>query len=53
MLVNVPKLVTAYYTEAPDPSAPADKVVIAATAKRETRNDMRTTCREYLNGGKS
>ena len=26
MLVNVPKLITAYYTEVPDPSMPADPV---------------------------
>ena len=26
ILVNVPKLITAYYTEVPDPSMPADPV---------------------------
>ena len=28
MLVNVPKLVTAYYTEVPDPSVPEQRVAL-------------------------
>ena len=28
MLVNVPKLITAYYTDVPDPSIPAQRVGI-------------------------
>ncbi len=31
MLVNVPKLVTAYYTESPDPSVPAQRVMFGTS----------------------
>jgi phosphoglucomutase len=34
MLVNVPKLVTAYYTEAPDPSVPAQRVAFGTSGHR-------------------
>jgi phosphoglucomutase len=33
-LVNVPKLVTAYYTEEPDPSAPAQRVAFGTSGHR-------------------
>jgi len=34
MLVNVPRLVTAYYTDAPDPSIPAQRVVFGTSGHR-------------------
>ena len=34
MLVNVPRLVTAYYTEVPDPSVPAQRVVFGTSGHR-------------------
>ena len=34
MLVNVPKLITAYYTEIPDPSVPAQRVAFATSGHR-------------------
>ena len=34
MLVNVPKLVTAYYTETPDPSAPGQRVSFGTSGHR-------------------
>jgi phosphoglucomutase len=34
MLVNVPKLVTAYYTEAPDPSVPGQRVAFGTSGHR-------------------
>ena len=40
MLVNVPRLVTAYYTEAPDPAVPAQRVAFGPggwTSRRSVR----------------
>jgi phosphoglucomutase len=34
MLVNVPRLVTSYYTEAPDPSVPAQRVAFGTSGHR-------------------
>jgi phosphoglucomutase len=34
MLVNVPRLVTAYYTEAPDPTVPAQRVAFGTSGHR-------------------
>ena len=34
MLVNVPKLITAYYTEVPDVSEPAQRVVFGTSGHR-------------------
>lgn len=34
LLVNVPKLVTAYYSEQPDPSVPAERVVFGTSGHR-------------------
>src|SRR5580704_11297767 len=34
MLVNVPRLVTAYYTEQPDPSVPAQRVAFGTSGHR-------------------
>ncbi len=34
MLVNVPKLITAYYTEAPDPAVPAQRVAFGTSGHR-------------------
>lgn len=34
MLVNVPKLITAYYTDVPDPSIPAQRVVFGTSGHR-------------------
>jgi len=34
MLVNVPKLITAYYTEVPDPSVPAQRVAFGTSGHR-------------------
>jgi phosphoglucomutase len=36
MLVNVPRLVAAYYTEAPDPSVPAQRVAFGTSGHRGT-----------------
>ena len=33
-LTNVPRLVTAYYTERPDPSVPAQRVVFGTSGHR-------------------
>jgi len=34
MLVNVPKLITAYYAEAPDPAVPAQRVAFGTSGHR-------------------
>ena len=34
MLVNVPKLITAYYTESPDPSVPEQRVAFGTSGHR-------------------
>ena len=34
ILVNVPRLVTAYYTDVPDPSIPAQRVVFGTSGHR-------------------
>src|SRR5688572_8440192 len=34
MLVNVPKLITAYYTDVPDPSIPAQRVAFGTSGHR-------------------
>jgi phosphoglucomutase len=34
MLVNVPKLVTAYYTEAPDPAVPEQRAAFGTSGHR-------------------
>ncbi|MHB9090439.1 MAG: alpha-D-glucose phosphate-specific phosphoglucomutase, partial [Chloroflexota bacterium] len=34
MLVNVPKLITAYYTEVPDPSVPEQRVAFGTSGHR-------------------
>ena len=34
MLINVPKLVSAYYTEAPDPSVPEQRVAFGTSGHR-------------------
>lgn len=39
MLVNVPKLVTAYYTEVPDPSVPAQRVMFGTSGHRGSAFD--------------
>jgi len=39
MLVNVPKLVTAYYTEAPDPKVPAQRVSFGTSGHRGSAFD--------------
>jgi phosphoglucomutase len=39
MLVNVPKLVSAYYTEVPDPSVPAQRVVFGTSGHRGSAFD--------------
>ena len=36
MLVNVPRLITAYYTEAPDPAMPAQRVAFGTSGHRGT-----------------
>jgi phosphoglucomutase len=36
MLVNVPRLVTAYYAEAPDPAVPAERVAFGTSGHRGT-----------------
>ena len=39
MLVNVPRLVTAYYTEVPDPSVPAQRVAFGTSGHRGSSFD--------------
>src|SRR5450756_2409574 len=39
MLVNVPRLVTAYYTEEPDPSVPAQRVAFGTSGHRGSAFD--------------
>jgi phosphoglucomutase len=39
MLVNVPRLVTAYYTETPDPSVPAQRVAFGTSGHRGSAFD--------------
>ncbi|MHB1663707.1 MAG: phosphoglucomutase (alpha-D-glucose-1,6-bisphosphate-dependent) [bacterium] len=39
MLVNVPKLITAYYTEAPDPNVPAQRVAFGTSGHRGSAFD--------------
>ena len=39
MLVNVPRLVTAYYTETPDPSMPAQRVAFGTSGHRGSAFD--------------
>jgi phosphoglucomutase len=34
MLVNVPRLITAYYTDVPDPSIPAQRVAFGTSGHR-------------------
>src|SRR5208283_5310993 len=36
MLVNVPRLITAYYTETPDPAVPAQRVAFGTSGHRGT-----------------
>jgi phosphoglucomutase len=40
MLVNVPKLITAYYTETPDPSIPAQRVSFGTSGHRGSAFNM-------------
>ena len=39
ILINVPKLVTAYYTERPDPSVPGQRVVFGTSGHRGSSLD--------------
>jgi phosphoglucomutase len=39
MLVNVPKLITAYYTEVPDPSVPGQRVAFGTSGHRGSAFD--------------
>ena len=39
MLVNVPRLVTAYYTEVPDPSVPEQRVAFGTSGHRGSAFD--------------
>ena len=39
MLVNVPRLVTAYYAERPDPSIPAQRVAFGTSGHRGSAFD--------------
>jgi phosphoglucomutase len=39
MLVNVPRLITAYYTDVPDPSVPAQRVVFGTSGHRGSSFD--------------
>jgi phosphoglucomutase len=39
MLINVPRLVTAYYTGRPDPSVPAQRVVFGTSGHRGSSLD--------------
>jgi phosphoglucomutase len=48
MLINVPKLVTAYYTEAPDPSVPAQRVAFGTSGHRGSAFDKAFNERHIL-----
>jgi len=48
MLVNVPKLVTAYYTEVPDPSVPAQRVAFGTSGHRGSAFDTAFNERHIL-----
>ena len=48
MLVNVPRLVTAYYTEVPDPSVPAQRVAFGTSGHRGSAFDKTFNERHML-----
>ena len=48
MLVNIPKLVTAYYTEVPDPSVPAQRVAFGTSGHRGSAFDKAFNERHIL-----
>jgi phosphoglucomutase len=48
MLINVPKLVTAYYTESPDPSVPAQRVMFGTSGHRGSAFDKAFNERHIL-----
>ncbi len=48
MLVNVPRLVTAYYTEQPDPSVPEQRVAFRASGHRGSSFDKAFNERHIL-----
>ena len=48
ILVNVPKLVTAYYTQIPDPSVPEQRVALGTSGHRDSA--IATTFNELLIG---
>ena len=48
MLVNVPRLVTAYYTETPDPSVPAQRVAFGTSGHRGSSFDKAFNERHIL-----
>ncbi len=48
MLVNVPRLVTAYYTETPDPSVPAQRVAFGTSGHRGSAFDKAFNERHIL-----
>ncbi|MGA2090184.1 MAG: phosphoglucomutase (alpha-D-glucose-1,6-bisphosphate-dependent) [Endomicrobiales bacterium] len=48
MLVNIPKLITAYYTEIPDPSVPAQRVTFGTSGHRGSSFDKSFNERHIL-----
>src|SRR6202162_828732 len=48
MLVNVPKLITAYYTEVPDPSVPEQRVAFGTSGHRGSAFDKAFNERHIL-----
>ena len=48
MLVNVPRLVTAYYTEQPDPSVPEQQVAFGTSGHRGSSLDKAFSERHIL-----
>ena len=53
MLVNVPGLITAYYTELPDPSAPGQRVAFGTSGHRGSAfekafNEWHRICELYI-----
>ena len=48
MLVNVPRLVTAYYTEQPDPSVPEQRVAFGTSGHRGSSFDKAFNERHIL-----
>ena len=52
MLVNVPRLVTAYYAESPDPAVPAQRVAFGTSGHRGSSFDNSFNEGNYSGGAR-